>query len=280
MDCLTHIDDADPALARKLIKLMATAKGSGASEQEMETALAAAQRIAIQHRIDLATITEGSSGLSAPVEEMAEDKLRVGKGKRKPPANRFIVSLLVDHFNVEVIYAQDYKDEDYRRRRASWVEAPIREAGPRPDPPSTVLFLGRRSDVAFAKYAYGYLQSAFARAWRVFKQENDAPMSERASFYLGVWRGLDRKLSSEKKKVEVELLAEAALDPNAYALAVVSEADEREAFKRNKHPVLGKAKYSPVNVVSSDAVYAGQEAGGKITIANALEPAKAKPEIT
>lgn len=288
---LIHIDDADSAKARKLIGLLAMAKGSGASEQEMETALAAAQRFAIQHRIDINTIVVGQTGLSAPVEEMTEAVLKVGIGKRRPPANRFICGILQEFFNVEVLYGSDTKDPDYRKRREAWFEAeraytrehPWRHYSvPMPDAPSTVEFLGRQSDVAFATYAYGFLQTAFARAWRKHKNTYDSPMSHRASFYSGIYDGLHSKLRRERRDAEQQLLGEAGMSNDAYALAVVTEEDQRQAFMKEKHPLIRTVRSAPVNVESYATQRAGREAGEKITISKALEnakPAKPKPEL-
>ncbi len=290
LPALLHIDDVDSAKARKLIGLLAMAKGSGASEQEMETAMAAAQRFAIQHRIDLNTIVEGQTGLSAPVEEMTEGQIRVGIGKRRPPANRFIVNILSDFFDVEVLYGTDRSDPDYKARVEDWVKADIastrreRDGGyiPRPDPPSTVIFLGRRSDVAFAQYAYGYLQTAFARAWRKYKNENDAPMKWRASFYSGIYQGLRNKLTRDRREAEQQLLGAAGMAPETYSLAVITEADQRQAFVKDKHPVLRTSRNAPVNVENYGAVREGRAAGEKITISKALEntkPQKPSPAI-
>ncbi len=290
---LIHIDDADSAKARKLIGLLAMAKGSGASEQEMETALAAAQRFAIQHRIDINTIVVGQTGLSAPVEEMTEAVLKVGIGKRRPPANRFICSILQEFFNVEVLYGTA-PDPTFRDRLKAWDEEINRqvregeisrwEADKKEGPsrPSTVEFLGRRSDVAFATYAYGFLQTAFARAWRKYKNETFAPMSYRASFYSGIYDGLYTKLRRERRDAEQQLLGEAGMSSDTYALAVVTEKDQRQAFMKGQHPLIRTAKSAPVKVESYATQRAGRAAGEKITIAKALDntkPAKPKPEL-
>jgi len=271
-DELRHIDTASDALARRLIGLMAVAKGNGASEQEMETALLAAQRLAIANRIDLSTISTEGAGVSAPAEEMVEDGLRVGIGKRKPPANRFICSILIDFFNVELITTFDYSDPTYKAEcRAYENGVSERFKVETPSPPTVLSFLGRKSDVAFAKYAYGFLQGAFSRAWREYKQKNGAPMSERASFYLGVFRGLNSKLKKAKADTEAELLGLVAPEVStSYALAVVEEKDVRGTFLRDKHPVLVYNKARPVNVTSRNAVWAGVEAGEKIEIHKAL----------
>ncbi len=276
---LRHIDSAGDALARRLIALMATAKGNGASEQEMETALMAAQRLAIANRIDLSTISLEGAGVSAP-EEMVEDGLRVGRGKRKPPANRFICSILLDFFNVEIVTTSDCDDAEYQKELGLYITGKSeRFKNEVPSPPTVLSFLGRKSDVLFAKYAYGFLQGAFSRAWREHKQANNSPMSERASFYLGVWRGLSGKLRRAKRETEAELLALAPVEASAsYALATVKEEDVRGSFLKDKHPVLTYSKAQPVNVTNRDTVWAGVQAGEKIEIHKALSSKTSVPE--
>lgn len=250
-DPLISIDDAPDDVARKLIGLLAMASGNGATEAEMQNAMALAQRMALKHRIDLATINMEDAGVAPPPEEMTSEKIVVGDGPRRPPADRWLIAILMDHYNVEVVYHTDSR------------------AAADGGTGSKVSFIGRKSDVAFAIYAYGYMLKAFSRAWHQYKRKHGAPMSRRASFYYGVYSGLDEKLRQDRGDAERELLTDSTAAQ--YGLAVIQEKDAREAFKSQLHPVLRKMKTPAPNIYHSGAVSDGRDAGRNITIAKALK---------
>lgn len=255
---LKHIDDAEDSVARKLIKLVATARGNGATENEMEQAMLMAQRLAIKHRVDLATITEADTGM-VKQEDIVEGGIRVGEGHRRPPADRFLTDILVDFFNVEVIYRRVYRTNEERQAGAY------------------VLFIGRKSDVEFAGYAYLFMQKAFSRAWVKYKRETGAPMARRASFYHGVYIGLATKLRAEKGIAERQALADAGMSEQAYGLAVISEADARKAAVKDKHPVLVTQRLPEVNSYHHGAQSAGYKVGKELTINKAIAAKSNRP---
>lgn len=252
MTDLSHIDKADPEAARRLIKLLAVAK-RGSTEAEMNAAMALAVRHATKHRIDLATVNEDELGVTAP-EEIVEGQEIVGKGHRRPPANRWIVSILQDHFHVEILYGRG----KYSAR---------------------VSMIGRKSDVEFAQYAYWFLHHAMQRIWRSYRRQHHASMMERADVYYGIWAGLHNRLMRERGDQErAGLLTDTAQE--TYALKIQTEEEARKAFIAAQHPVIIYTATKSHVVKSHRALDAGYEEGRALKIVRGLSeesPSRVNP---
>jgi hypothetical protein len=249
-EALRHFDEASDDVARKLIGCLSKAKDSAATPAEVETAMAMAQKLAIKHRIDLSTVSVEDSGLDArSQEEMVEESIRTGKGYRRPPASKYLISILLQFFSVEILQGSGRNS-------------------------SNLSFIGRSSDVAFAKYAYEYLHRAFGVQWVKYKRDYNAPMSQRNSFYIGVYEGVCKALAAAKEQDERQLLLEAAAAAakdvakvsDSYQLMVVTEKDLRRKFMEEGHPVLRKSKWSYGNHESGFAREKGQQAGEQIKV--------------
>lgn len=249
MTTLTTTPDApapeqqDNSLTAKLKKLLRLGQqGSGGTQAEMESALETAQRLAVKYNIDLSQIDLTDSSVLEPI---IEEELRTCKGKfRRPPCNKFVVNILIQFFNVEAVYMKGG---------------------------STIVFFGRKQDVEFAIYLYGYLKNTFTKLWRKYKQEYGVPMSSRASYFFGLFAGLQDKLSKAKDEAEKEQIA-LGMDSQRYALAVVNEEERRQAAVNNAHPILRKCRTKfTANVNDNHAVNHGVAKGRTIQINPALK---------
>jgi hypothetical protein len=201
----------------KLKKLLTLS--NSATTAEAENAMEKAIAIAAKHNIDLSSVS-----ISAPEkEEFIETEYL--EGKRKCVAQSFISKIITSHFNVKLIYSGN------------------RVLGQR------ILFLGRKSDVEFAVYVQEFLKTHMMNAWKYYQKSKMADTRERATFFMGFYRGLDGKLTVAKKNQEQNSFGEIneSIRSNAvhkYELMIQSEVEARENFVSKKHPTLkyGKAK--------------------------------------
>lgn len=254
------IDDVPKEVSDKLVKMLGLAY-KGGNQQEMEAAMSHAVRYAVRHQIEhfikdgklvVKGLSESDIGVAPPMKEGFNTvDYRTAKGKgRRPPCNKYLVWILMSHFNVSVIYSG-----------------------------SVVSFVGRKSDTAFALYAYKFLHHAFTNIWRKYKRETGASMNERNSCFYGIWDGLDKRLTSEAAESEREELAkisseyktEAGAVDDSFRLAVVAEKDERKKFLNSEHPVLKSVDSTAGPISSYGAVRYGREAGKKLHINVPLE---------
>jgi hypothetical protein len=139
-------------------------------------------------------------------------------------------------------------------------------------------FIGRKSKVDFAIFAYGFLVKTFNRLWREYKAESYADSSERASFFHGLWVGLYNKLEKAESKLVTESAKEltelgASNASSELTLAVVKEKDAITQARDEFHPVLveRKTNYGANVDRYSHAHFHGIDKGRSIDILTPLE---------
>ena len=241
-----NIDEVDEGIAAKLIKLIAVAHRS-TEIGEVENAMAAARRMAILHDIDLESVSVEQAGVSSYRVGMSDEpfddvELKTAKGKhRRPPSHKWISSILTEHFKVDIVWRG-----------------------------SVINIIGRRSDVAFARYAYGFLHHTFTRCWRKYKQENQAMMSARNSYFSGICAGLSTKLAAAAADAKEEALKGLNNGDDvgrSYALTVVKEKDLLKQAVSGKHPEIRYVKVAyDKNIDDSHARHYGFRDGNNIDI--------------
>jgi len=221
-DTLVPIHKAPVDVADKLIKIMSIVRGS-TDEHEIQAAMAKAQAFAIKNRIDIATVEIEDAGVTSGDVSRNDDpitqiRFQSCKGdKRRPPADKWITSILLQFFNVKLVHSG-----------------------------STIWVIGRTSDAKFAEYAYFFLKNRFSALWVKHKQAHNCLMEQRNSFYAGIHSGLMLKLIAAKEQTERETFA--AIDEKSvrekvnekYSMMVVTEKAKLEQATKDYHPNLRK----------------------------------------
>lgn len=251
------LDDLPDSIASRLCRLLSLASNNPEKE-EAEQALARAKALATQYKVDLASIdvhSATSHGLSK--EEFVNVKFQTAAGThRRPPSHKWITSILIDHFDVRIVY-----------QHLS----------------STIWITGRQSSVQFAIYAYSFLKNTFNRLWVAYKQESGAPSSSRNSFFYGIWLGLDQKLREEgekSKKEAIEKIADVSVRnrvTDQYQITLVKEEELLEQAYAGFHPVLRKPKaFNYGQVRDDESRFHGYRRGMEINIATPIEETASK----
>ncbi|OAM91778.1 DUF2786 domain-containing protein [Termitidicoccus mucosus] len=240
---------------KKLLRL----KERGGTQAETEQALAAAQRLALRHNIDLNTIdtAEEINPAGEPfVEEAHEPVGSTGKPcqTRLPACHKFLSLILQKYFAVEVIDTTR-RDDDGRVCR------------------KTMSLIGRKTNVQIAIYAYGFLYREFMDRWHRHRVATQAPMSSRNSFFYGVFLGLSSRLQENRDSfIRQETLQESsgAKPEMSTALILQSETDKVRQAVRNAHPRIKYTAMQPGNTEDKNRLVEGIAEGKKIKIHRAL----------
>lgn len=261
-----HIDQVPTNIADKLRKMIALAtdakKGGEDRQGEFEAAMEAALKYSQRHNINLESFDHetATSTLSASAEAFISKAIKVAKGNyRKPPCSKWVVAILCDYFNVDIVYGAG---------RYS----------------STIYIIGRESAVLFAEWAYFHVVHQFNKLWRAYSVANFVHTSDRASYFYGLWVGLDSKLRKAKQDGRQEIIVELSEKSittqeetsSRYDLAIINEEASLKQAKANFHPVLIAGKGNLLSNVqsSSPAARRGIEDGGKIEFSKPLEEGK------
>lgn len=180
----------------KLEKLLTLAGNKGATEAEMNTAMAKATELARAYNIDLASVdTDGE----VKVEEMETDfAVTNTKTKQEQPYHMPIIYALRAVFGVKPFLAT-YTDHNQMRHitRITWI--------------------GEKVDVAMAVYCWGWLENLFPKCWLDYRKANgiaDNYVSKR-SYFTGLSEGIQ---AANRRAVE-----SMGADRNKYALVLVNK---------------------------------------------------------
>lgn len=229
-------DDRDKIMQR-LEALLRLRTDRGATQAEMETAMAMATKIAFKYRINLEEVRPDEQGNIKVGIDMVKRSFRT----LNPESHRFIVNILNKFFGVKC--CDDYKGCN------------------------NLFVVGTPLDVDFAIYVYAFLRFTFKKLWEWQKYEDclEENKVNRNSFYLGLHAGLVEKLGEEKVKAEME-----ASSVNCRAMVLV---DEHAVALQNKFlaefPNTHKATAKSY-AVNSAVHSTGKEVGKSLSINKAL----------
>ena len=238
-------------LIERIKKLLSLAQSDNANERD--AALAKAQALATEHQIDMALIDRTTCGV---IQEEKFEKDLCEIGRRRTAKIRFISWLLQSHFNVSVVWSG-----------------------------STIVFVGRTSDVQFAKWLFSYFQEEFARRWNEYKlgELTEQGISDARpylnTFLYGCYQGLDSKLDEEREAAKAQHLETRAVAQDAahvsairedlgnrYALVVREEKDKRDEALKDFFPRLSSGRgYHGVRIRNHGTFSAGERAGRSIS---------------
>lgn len=225
----------DPTILEKLQKILSLA-ARGGTEAEAQAAMAAAQRLAIQHNIDLAQVGEREVGPKKMETDRADGLKMYNKYK---PYSRPIARVLQNCFDVSFI----------------WV------GGDRP------CVVGEKTDVAMACYCWTWLNEMLPRLFRSYCEARGWPLLTgipRVSYYEGVCQGISE--NNQRQRAEVAKTA----DAQSFALVLVKKEELVQARVELEFPTLRKAR-SVRRSIDGSAWDAGHAEGRKIKLNAGLQ---------
>lgn len=201
----------DQLVIEKLQKILSLAHGRGATEGEMQAALARAQEIAIKHGIDLASVPER--------QEKSRIRIDVGKSSEFRTSTRYEhpyhpwVALVCEAcFDVKFLF--------WRTRVGSHPYI------------HKMIVIGEPTDVALALEIYRWLEDLFPSLYHkaVKRGEVLKNFAGQNGYYAGLYRGI--KLNNEREK---DKMAEG--DKSKWALVVVSKKDAIEKHVEDNYKI-------------------------------------------
>lgn len=181
----------DHKILDKIEKLMRLAKSD--NQHEAELAMQRAQEMMLKHGID-------AHRLNPHLEKKAflRDDFDLGM-KRVPVCHNEISRILIDFFDVRIVNLRGT---------------------------SSISIIGREEKVATAKVLYTFLNETFQRLWRKFsKATGISPKHGRASYFIGLERGLKDKLE-EQRQATLREEFDNLEDLNKYKMVLVGEKDQ------------------------------------------------------
>lgn len=234
------------SIVERIKKLLSLANSDNANERDL--ALAKAHALATEHQIDLALVSVAESAPEPFIKEQGGIQFR-----RAPVQLKFVNWILEKHFRVEIVL--------------SWT----RFNGVKT---STVVFVGRKSDVELARWMHSYLLEEFSRRWKSYKAQTGHGEGLRNTYYLGLYNGLNSKLQEAREAAEAAKLdapnaplpgIDQAPSPDSrrrYEVALVDESKKLQSALSNFFPKLRTLRSSSIvnknGGVSSDGFAAGR----------------------
>jgi hypothetical protein len=214
---------------RKLLRL-----GESSNIHEAELAMQRAQELATKWKISLAELSEADQ---APEDFVREDV----RFQKRTFHQRFIDRIINKHFNVSVVF------------RSSGLG---------------VWYIGKPSDIAFARFVNDYLAGEFPHQYTLFRK-TCPDVAHRHTFFWGMYRGLDEKLTEARKATERREFVGRPDAESRYQIVVINERDQRKLALAKFFPKLGKSRQN-VHMNNAASFHAGQTAGRNVNIARPI----------
>lgn len=195
------------------------ALATSSNENEAKLAAEKANELMVKYNLQM-------SDLKEPCEY---DTFVLVSGQRMPVELKFVGGILVKHFFVHLIQGR-----------------------------GALKIVAEKQNLENGKYLWDFLNRTFKECWLNYKKETKCDNSLKQTYYLGLYRGLDEKLTATRKKVEQE-----------YGLVVVEDAG-LNAFILE---AIGKTRVGSkahVQNRDSNAYASGKETGSKITISKGV----------
>lgn len=231
---------------RKVLNLAAR----GATQGEMEAAMARAKAIAIKHNIDLASVSMADPKAKKGVEVENDSSLQSNVAFERK-FHRWVFHVISELFGVRFILS---RQECGSRCRIK-----------------TIYIIGETTDVAIAKAVFPWLEDLYPKSYR--KAVNDFKIAEDNSASAhGYYRGLSAGILEVNRKAEEEVAK--SVDANKYALVVRDKKLAIQQRVEQDFPVLSKRK-SRTRDESDIAAGVGYERGKQINLNQINSGAKA-----
>lgn len=242
-------------IIEKLQKIMALANGRGATQGEMEAAMARAKEIAMRHGIELASLPAREEGKSRLAEEVKSHNPGLKTSTRyEHPYHNWVLVSLQNVFGVRFLFTRG-RIGSHPYLRNMWI-------------------VGTEADVALAVALFPWLENLFPKLF--LKQARAGVLDKSFAAQNGFYTGLSRGISEANQREEAKLNPE---DASKWALVVRSKADAIEELmkslvpkNKNKKDKKDRKRYD------GEAYAAGVQKGGEINL-NQLDASKAKPVL-
>lgn len=224
----------------KIGKLLALAGSS--NEHEANLAMEKAMQIAVENNIELSRVSIQQKS------QVVKDKLDINAA-RLSVAHKFVASIIQEYFEVKVVTSGN------------------RQVG------RSIYFVGAQDKIDFAKFLNSYLTNSFFNLWHNFYRRNPqvTVSTARESYFLGLYRGLGKKLKEAKEQAEQAIANEAKAN---YSLVLTNSAKELGEAVEKFFPDIKYSKGSSINVKSDDALNSGFNDGQKINVHAGLKGEK------
>lgn len=204
-------------LIEKIQKLLSLAQSDNKNEAEL--ASKKAQELLIKHNLKMSEIQDHNPEYS---------QNEIDFGRKKPQELKYINDLLRSHFFV-YIYRSGSKD----------------------------IVTGSEENLEIALYVRSFLINAFKNLYKAEKRaKNWSGQENKASFYYGLWLGLNEQLNEQKKKFDAD-----------NKLMVINKAIE--SYVKDKNPNIRNTT-ARVNASNRDAVNSGINQGKNLKINKGL----------
>ena len=216
---------------------------------ESQLAMVKARELALKYELDLASIDAFDQKKSE--EPIVKGGLEIGK--RMSICQHYVTNILMDFFNVRVIYSG----------RRSYGK--------------TISFIGRTRDIELAQYLNNYLNEEFLRLWRKYYAQNEnqgVTLDARGGFLYGLAQGLREKLNESQAKVERETFTQIKSEKSefesnkvkeCYALQIVSHKERLEEKVNEFYPHL-RSHSGGHTVKNHNSIGAGKAIGKTISV--------------
>jgi hypothetical protein len=213
------------------------------TEHEKKVAMEKAASIAQNYRIDMTLLNLEDE--STPDQNVAREDVNLGK--KIDVRFKHIARILKSHFNVGGIYTGDR----YSGRQ--------------------IVFVGFEHDVDMAKYLLEMLTEEFSRLWVSHKKYTGDITRNKASYFYGLYLGLNETLSINHKTAVEEKLQTVGSDRREsvhhnYQLAIVDQKEKVDAAVRSHFPRLVSSSVKMNNIRNYSTVEAGRIAGRSISV--------------
>ena len=127
-------------------------------------------------------------------------------------------------------------------------------------------FVGEKTNVALAKYAFEYLVPELKRKWTAYKKRTGAFSSEKQSYYCGILLGFIEAYNERKDYCEQEFAVMVVDDPRL------------DDFINDIMKVSNGSHSFSNNAINGSAFEDGQKDGSKMTIAKVVTEGSANTD--
>jgi len=250
------------AIIEKLQKILALASCKGATQGEMEAAMARAKEIAMRHGIELAALparAESKSKLGEDVKAHKPEGLKTST-RYEHPYHNWVICSLEKGFGVRFLFSRGRIGSHHYL--------------------SNMWIVGTETDVALASALFPWLEDLFPKLfWKGVRAGRlDKSFASQNGFYWGLYTGIVEANKREEAKLNTA-------DKSSWAMVVRSKEDAvaaclEELFPKKDSGKDKKAQKPKENRKSYDAhaYYAGKAKGAEINL-NQLDATKSRSSL-
>ncbi len=177
--------------------------------------------------------------------------------KRVSQEQSLAASLLSAHFQVEVIYSNEFDCKRLERTK-------------------TLVLLGRRHHVEMAEYVFAFLMREIRNLWKAHRNSTGCPSNQRSSYQKGVLLGFEKGLTQEEStapkfaSARGDRLQKTETPVKESRELLVTEKRELNSFLKQQFPKLRTSWARHGGAHNRDALSAGRQAGAELSLKKPL----------